>query len=93
MHKAQEDRLLMEHTAGRIKATVLRLPDFYGPGVDKSFLSGAFTAAVRSGAAGLIGPIDRPHSSYSCRTWDRSSSSWRRPGGVWPGVTRRRLGG
>lgn len=61
MRKAQEDLLLLAHTAGRIKATVLRLPDFYGPGVDKSFLSGAFTAAVRGGTADLIGPIDRPH--------------------------------
>ena len=61
MRKAQEDLLLAAHAAGKIQATVLRLPDFFGPGVDKSFLGGAFTAAVHGGTADLIGPIDRPH--------------------------------
>lgn len=61
MRKAQEELLLAAHAAGKIQATVLRLPDFFGPGVDKSFLGGAFTAAVRGGTADLIGPIDRPH--------------------------------
>ena len=37
MRLAQEELLLAADRAGRIKATVLRLPDFYGPGVDKSF--------------------------------------------------------
>ena len=31
MRKAQEDLLLQAHAQGRIEATVLRLPDFYGP--------------------------------------------------------------
>lgn len=61
MRKAQEDLLLAAHAAGEIQATVLRLPDFFGPGVDKSFLGSAFTAAVHGGTADLIGPIDRPH--------------------------------
>lgn len=61
MRKAQEDLLLAADAAGQLKATVLRLPDFYGPGVDKSFLGSAFTAAVRGGTADLIGPLDRPH--------------------------------
>ena len=61
MRKAQEDLLLGAHAEGRIAATVLRLPDFYGPGVDKSFLHSAFVAAVNSGVANLIGPIDKPH--------------------------------
>jgi nucleoside-diphosphate-sugar epimerase len=61
MRKAQEDLLLDAHAEGRIAATVLRLPDFYGPGVDKSFLHSAFVAAVHGGVANLIGPIDQPH--------------------------------
>ena len=61
MRREQEDLLMAAHAAGRIEATVLRLPDFYGPGVDKSFLHGAFQAAVHGGPANMIGPIDRPH--------------------------------
>ena len=61
MRKAQEDILLEAHAQGRIDATVLRLPDFYGPGVGASLLHGAAVAAVRGGTADLIGPIDKPH--------------------------------
>ncbi len=61
MRMAQEDLLLEAHAAGRIKGAVLRLPDFYGPGVDKSFLHGAITAATQGGPANMIGPLDRPH--------------------------------
>jgi nucleoside-diphosphate-sugar epimerase len=61
MRKAQEDLLMQAHAEGRINATVLRLPDFYGPGVEASLLHGAAQAAVRGGSADLVGPIDRPH--------------------------------
>lgn len=61
MRKAQEDILMQAHRDGRINATVLRLPDFYGPGVEASLLHGAVTAAVGGGAANLVGPIDTPH--------------------------------
>ncbi len=61
MRKEQEDLLLAAGAAGKIQACVLRLPDFYGPGVTKSFLDGAFQAAVKGGTANLLGPIDRPH--------------------------------
>jgi nucleoside-diphosphate-sugar epimerase len=61
MRKAQEDLLLQAHAEGRINATVLRLPDFYGPGVEASLLHGAAVAAVKEGIADMIGPIDRPH--------------------------------
>jgi len=61
MRKAQEDLLLQAHAQGRIHATVLRLPDFYGPGVEASLLHRAAVAAVKGGTADLIGPIDRPH--------------------------------
>jgi nucleoside-diphosphate-sugar epimerase len=61
MRKAQEDLLLQAHAQGRINATVLRLPDFYGPGVDKSLLDGAAKAAVQGGTADMVGPLDVPH--------------------------------
>jgi nucleoside-diphosphate-sugar epimerase len=61
MRKAQEDLLLQAATRGKIEAAVLRLPDFYGPGVEASFLHGAATAAVNGGTADLVGPIDTPH--------------------------------
>ncbi|MCM5681213.1 NAD-dependent epimerase/dehydratase family protein [Schlegelella sp. S2-27] len=61
MRKAQEDLLLAAHAEGRIQGTVLRLPDFYGPGVDKSFLDRAIQAATRGGAADMVGPLDKPH--------------------------------
>jgi nucleoside-diphosphate-sugar epimerase len=61
MRKAQEDILMQAHADGRINATVLRLPDFYGPDVEASLLHGAAVAAVRGGTADLLGPIDQPH--------------------------------
>ena len=61
MRKEQEDILLRAHAAGRINATVLRLPDFYGPGVEPSLLHRPAVAAVKGGTADMIGPIDRPH--------------------------------
>lgn len=61
MRKEQEDLLFAADAAHRIKGCVLRLPDFYGPGVDKSFIHGAIVAAVEGGTANMIGPIDKPH--------------------------------
>lgn len=61
MRREQEDLLMQAHADGRINATVLRLPDFYGPGVEASLLHGAAQAAANGGTANLIGPIDRPH--------------------------------
>ena len=61
MRKAQEDILLQAHAEGKIQGTILRLPDFYGPGVESSFLHSLFQAAARGGTANLVGPIDRPH--------------------------------
>ena len=61
MRKAQEDLLLEAHADGKIQGAVLRLPDFYGPGIDKSFLHSAFTAAVTGGIANMVGPLDTFH--------------------------------
>ncbi len=61
MRKEQEDILFAADEAGKIQACELRLPDFYGPNVDKSFLWSAFLAAKKGGRAQLVGPIDTPH--------------------------------
>src|SRR5215813_2018215 len=63
MRKEQEDLLLEADAAGKIRGTILRLPDFYGPGIEKSFLHNAFVAALQGRTANLIGPIDTPHES------------------------------
>jgi nucleoside-diphosphate-sugar epimerase len=61
MRKAQEDILLQAHAEGKIKATILRLPDFYGPKVEASFLHSLFQAAATGGTANMLGPLDVPH--------------------------------
>lgn len=61
MRKQQEDLLMQAHADGRINAAVLRLPDFYGPGVEASLLHRAALAAVNGGTADMIGPLDAPH--------------------------------
>ena len=61
MRKEQEDILFAAHQAGKMQACELRLPDFYGPNVEKSFLWSAFVAAKNGGRAQLVGPIDKPH--------------------------------
>ncbi len=60
--KEQEEILLRAHAEGKIQATILRLPDFYGPeSGEASFLHLAFKAATEGGTAYMIGPIDTPH--------------------------------
>lgn len=61
MRREQEDRLLKAHAEGKIKGTILRLPDFYGPGVEKSFLHSLFQAAATGKTATMVGPIDTLH--------------------------------
>ncbi len=61
MRKQQEDLLMLADKAGKIRGTVLRLPDFYGPGVDKSLVDSVFKAATGGSRAMMIGPIDTPH--------------------------------
>ena len=61
MRKQQEDIVLEAHASGKIATCILRLPDFYGPGVDKSFLWAAFEAAKNNRRAQLVGPVDTPH--------------------------------
>jgi nucleoside-diphosphate-sugar epimerase len=61
MRKEAEDLLLDAEAKGQLQAAILRLPDFYGPGVEKSFLDGLFKAAAKGGTAYMIGPIETPH--------------------------------
>jgi nucleoside-diphosphate-sugar epimerase len=61
MRKEQEDLVLGAHGQRGIQTTILRLPDFYGPNVENSFLHRAFKAALEGTRADLIGPIDTPH--------------------------------
>jgi nucleoside-diphosphate-sugar epimerase len=61
MRKAQEDLVLAAHASGRIEATILRIPDFYGNDPKKSLVGDLFVAAVKHRRANVIGPIDKPH--------------------------------
>jgi nucleoside-diphosphate-sugar epimerase len=61
MRKQQEDILLAADADRRIRGTILRLPDFYGPKLARSYLSSLFHAAAHGKTAQLIGPIDLPH--------------------------------
>ena len=57
MRKAQED-ILME---SGFEWSILRLPDFYGPGVASSLIHDIFVAAAEGRKANVIGPVDVPH--------------------------------
>jgi nucleoside-diphosphate-sugar epimerase len=61
MRKEQEDLLLAADAAGSIRGTILRLPDFYGPHLERSLLHRTFRAAIDGTRAQLLGPIDTPH--------------------------------
>lgn len=61
MRKEQEDLVLGAHGQDGLQTAILRLPDFYGPNLERSFLYRAFQAALQGTRADLIGPIDTPH--------------------------------
>ncbi len=61
MRKRQEDLLMAADAGGKLRGSILRLPDFYGPRVTKSYISDVFRAAAQGGTAQLVGPVDRPH--------------------------------
>lgn len=60
MRKEQEDLLLAAHGHG-IETAVLRLPDLYGPGMEKSYLTAQFASAPQGKRSMMIGPIDVRH--------------------------------
>ncbi|HUO97982.1 MAG TPA: NAD(P)H-binding protein [Rhizomicrobium sp.] len=55
--KEQEDILMQSGLAW----SILRLPDFYGPGVESSYLHDIFAAAAEGRRANVIGPVKVPH--------------------------------
>lgn len=59
--KEQEDLVLDAHVPGTFETAVLRLPDLYGPGMEKSFMTQAFANAPRGKGAALLAPADVPH--------------------------------
>lgn len=61
MRKEQEELVLAAHAPGIFETAELRLPDLYGPGMEKSFLTDAFTNAPKGKASALLGPIDVRH--------------------------------
>ncbi|MCO4879861.1 NAD-dependent epimerase/dehydratase family protein [Paraburkholderia caribensis] len=61
MRLAQENLVIDAHGHGGLETLVLRLPDFYGPGVERSLLHGVFEGAAQGKRAQMIGPIDVPH--------------------------------
>ncbi|MFG1477478.1 NAD-dependent epimerase/dehydratase family protein [Xanthobacter sp. V4C-4] len=61
MRKEQEDLVMEAGASGRIATSILRLPDFYGPGISRSYLADIFAAAATGRRAKVIGPIDTPH--------------------------------
>jgi nucleoside-diphosphate-sugar epimerase len=61
MRLAQENLVIDAHGHDGLDTLVLRLPDFYGPGVERSFLHGVFEGAARGSRAQMIGPIDVQH--------------------------------
>lgn len=61
MRKEQEDAILEADSNGNIRATILRLPDFYGPHVERSYLDNLFQAAATGATANMLGPVDILH--------------------------------
>lgn len=61
MRLAQENLVLQAHGKNGLSTLVLRLPDFYGPGIERSLLNGVFEAAANGKRAQMIGPVDVPH--------------------------------
>jgi nucleoside-diphosphate-sugar epimerase len=61
MRLAQEKLVLAAHGQNGLSTLVLRLPDFYGPGVERSLLNGVFDGAATGKRAQMIGPLDVAH--------------------------------
>ncbi|MGF6982201.1 nucleoside-diphosphate-sugar epimerase [Paraburkholderia atlantica] len=61
MRLEQEKLVLAAHGHKGLETLVLRLPDFYGPGVERSLLHGVFVGAATGKRAQVLGPIDVPH--------------------------------
>lgn len=58
--KRQED-ILLAASSPEMETISLRLPDFYGPGVESSLLTRAAKAAAAGSLGQLLEPVDSPH--------------------------------
>lgn len=62
LRKQLAGTVLAAHTLGRIRATIGRAPDFYGPGVRSSVVGEQFFGALVAGRrVPWIGKLDMPH--------------------------------
>lgn len=61
MRKEQEDAALQAHSEGRVRALVLRLPDFYGPHAELSLAYQVLDPAAKGKKATWLGSPDLPH--------------------------------
>ena len=61
MRLEQEKLVLAAHGRQGLETLVLRLPDFYGPGVERSLLHDVFVGAATARRAQLLAPLDVPH--------------------------------
>jgi nucleoside-diphosphate-sugar epimerase len=59
--KEQEDLTLAAHDPKGLQTLVLRLPDFYGPGVPNSATAYALKNLAAGKPADILGPITTPH--------------------------------
>ncbi len=56
------EQIMAAHTAGKLRAAIVRGSDFYGPHVENSILGiRTVLPALRGKRAGLLGDIDLPH--------------------------------
>jgi nucleoside-diphosphate-sugar epimerase len=58
---AQLQAVLDAHDPAGLLTTALILPDFYGPGVEKSYAKALFDSALDGTTATIIAPADTPH--------------------------------
>jgi nucleoside-diphosphate-sugar epimerase len=62
IRKALADMLMDAHAKGRVRATTLRAPDFWGPGLSSAVLTEDALAGMRKGTGPLlVGNPDVPH--------------------------------
>ncbi|MBZ5579485.1 MAG: NAD(P)H-binding protein [Acidobacteriia bacterium] len=59
--KEQEDLVMEAHRAGRVQGSIVRLPDFYGPGAAQALANLIFEGALANKAANWLGPVNTPH--------------------------------
>ena len=57
-YRVEQEDLAM---AAKLDATIVRLPDFYGPGAENSLANPIFRAALAGKTANWLGPVNAPH--------------------------------